>query len=263
VSVTLSAILIGSAVPFGRPGAVSAIAKRPLAGRVALTPEGVAGDEQGDRRVHGGPDKAVHHYPADHYAAWRGDLAPAVLDHAAENPHLGPASCLPSPGAASGRLAAERDAHFAHHVLDAPGAFGENLSTLGLTEADVCVGDVLRIGTATLQVSQARQPCWKLNHRFGRPDMARRVQSTGRTGWYYRVLEAGAAEAGDAVTLLERPCPDWPLARLLRVFYVDMLDRAALAGIAALEPLAASWRQLAQRRLETGQVEDWSRRLGE
>lgn len=225
--VTLSAILAGAAVPFGRPGAMSAIAKRPLAGRVALTPEGVAGDEQGDRRVHGGPDKAVHHYPADHYAAWAADLTPTPT------------------------------------ALDAPGAFGENLSASGLTEAEVCVGDVLRLGTATLQVSQARQPCWKLNHRFGRPDMARRVQSTGRTGWYYRVLEAGAAEAGDTLTPLERPCPDWPLARLLRVFYVDRLDRAALAGIAALEPLAAGWRQLAQRRLDTGQVEDWSRRLGE
>ncbi len=227
MTATLTAVLIGKAMPFGRPGTLSGIAKRPVNGRVTLTPDGVGGDEQGDRVHHGGPDKAVHHYAWEHYAAWRADLAPAPA------------------------------------VLGAAGAFGENLSSVGLMEDAVCVGDFVRIGTATLQVSQARQPCWKLNHRFDQPDMARRVQSTGRTGWYYRVIEAGGAGAGDAITLLDRPWPDWPLTRLLRAFYGDMLDHEALAGIAALAPLAESWRLLARRRLETGQVEDWSRRLGE
>lgn len=225
--VTLTAVLVGKAVPFGRPGTLSAIAKRPVDGRIMMTPEGVVGDEQADRRHHGGPDKAVHHYAWDHYAAWRGELAPTPA------------------------------------VLDTAGAFGENLSSMGIIEADVCVGDILRIGTATVEVSQARQPCWKLNHHFGQPDMGRRVQSTGRTGWYYRVLEAGEAGAGDAVALLERPHADWPLSRLLHVFYLDPLDREGLAGIAALAPLAPSWRQLAQRRLDTGVVEDWTQRLGE
>lgn len=119
-----------------------------------------------------------------------------------------------------------------------------------------------RAGSALLQVSQARQPCWKLNAYFGVPDMARRVQASGRTGWYYRVVEPGVLAAGDPLALLERPCPDWPLARLLRVFYVDRLDRAALKQIAGLAPLSRSWRQLAQRRLERGAVEDWTRRLG-
>ncbi|HEV7368454.1 MOSC domain-containing protein [Arenibaculum sp.] len=230
--VVIDAVLVGRAVPFGRAGAASAIAKAPAAGAVALSRTGLAGDEQGDRRHHGGPDKAVHHYPGEHYEAWRRELrpAPAVL---------------------------------ASEVLALEGAFGENLSTRGMTEDEVCVGDVYRAGTATLQVSQARQPCWKLNHRFGVADMARRVQSSGRTGWYYRVIEPGRLAAGDGMTLLDRPRPGWPLARVLRAFYVDMLDRHALAGIAALPELAPSWRDLARRRLESGRVENWGRRLGD
>lgn len=225
-AVTAIAVLSGRAVPFGRQGVRSAVAKRPLSGPIEIGPVGLAGDEQGDPRHHGGPEKAVHHYALDHYPFWREALAPA------------------SPA-----------------CLDAPGAFGENLSTRGLTEADMCVGDTWRIGMALLQVSQARQPCWKLNHRFGVPDMARRVQTSGRTGWYYRVLEPGRVEAGDALTLVDRPHPDWPLARLLRTFYVDRMNRAALEGIAALDLLSASWRALAARRLERGEVEDWTSRL--
>ncbi len=223
----LNAVLTGKAVPFGRPDTLSAISKQPTDAAVAIGPAGLEGDEQADRRNHGGPDKAVHHYPFDHYAAWRADLpAPAPL-------------------------------------LDGVGAFGENISTLGLTEETVCVGDVFRIGTAVLQVSQGRQPCWKLNHRFGVKDMARRVQFTGRTGWYYRVLEPGIAAAGDEISLIDRPLPDWPLARILRAFYHDTGDLPTLAGIAALEPLAPGWRTLARKRVESGRVEDWASRLGE
>ncbi|MBY6261167.1 MOSC domain-containing protein [Azospirillum sp. 412522] len=223
----LSALLVGKAVPFGRPDTFSAIGKRPVDTAITIGPTGIEGDEQGDRRFHGGPEKAVHHYPFDHYAAWRGDLP------------------FPTP------------------LLETVGAFGENLSTLGLTEETVCIGDVFRVGTATVQVSQGRQPCWKLNHHFGVKDMARRVQSTGRTGWYYRVLEPGIAAVGDDVALIERPLPDWPLSRILRALYHDTGDVRTLAGIAALEPLAAGWRTLARRRVESGRVEDWTERLGE
>ncbi|WP_377805222.1 MOSC domain-containing protein [Azospirillum sp. A29] len=226
-STMLNAVLTGKAVPFGRPDTLSAIGKHPVDAAIAIGPAGLEGDEQADRRNHGGPDKAIHHYPFDHYAAWRDDL---------------PAPCA---------------------LLESVGAFGENLSTLGLTEETVCVGDIFRIGTATVQVSQGRQPCWKLNHRFGVKDMARRVQSTGRTGWYYRVLEPGIVTAGDGIALIGRPLPDWPLARILRAFYHDTGDLPTLAGIAELEPLATGWRTLARRRVESGKVEDWSGRLGE
>ena len=223
----LDALLVGTAAPFGPAGKTSAIAKRPVDGPLLLGPEGFQGDEQADRRVHGGPDKAVHHYPRDHYAAWRDDLHPAPA------------------------------------VLDTPGAFGENLSTTGLTEADICIGDIWRLGRAVLQVAQGRQPCWKLNHRFGVRDMARRVQTTGRTGWYYRVLEPGPVAPGDALTLIDRPHADWPLTRLLRVLYVDTLDHAALEAMVAMTVLAPSWRTLAGNRLARGAVEDWNRRLND
>lgn len=226
IETTISAVLVGKAAPFGPPGRTSAIAKSPVDGPRPVGPEGFLEDEQADRRVHGGPDKAVHHYPLDHHAAWRDELG--------------------------------GDAPF----LGQPGAFGENIATLGLIEADVCVGDRFRAGTALLEVAQGRQPCWKLNHRFGVADMARRVQATGRTGWYYRVLEPGLAAAGDSVVLVERPLPDWPLARILRAFYHDTGDTRTLAGIAELEPLAPGWRDLARRRVESGRVEDWKSRLG-
>ena len=221
----ITGLHVGRAAPFGPKGEPSAIDKQPVRHPLWLGVNGLAGDEQADRRHHGGPEKALHHYPARHYAAWRHE-------------------CVAVPAARF-----------------APGAFGENISATGLTEHDVCIGDTFRLGGALVQVSQARQPCWKLNLRFGLGDMARRVQAGGRTGWYYRVLEAGEVAPGDTLTLVARPHPDWALARLLHHWYVDRLNRPALAAIAALEALSPSWRQLAGQRLESGRVEDWSRRL--
>lgn len=219
----VAALLAGKARPYTRPGSMSAIDKRPLDGIVRIGELGIAGDEQGDTRVHGGVDKAVHHYPFEHYATWRAEL---------------------------GELPA----------LAWPGAFGENISTRGLDEATVCLGDRFALGTAVLEVSQGRQPCWKLNDRFGVKDMARRVQATGRTGWYYRVLQPGSANAGDPLRLLARPHPAWPLARLMRLLADRVLD-PALLGEALELPLVPSWRKLVERRLASHQVEDWARRI--
>lgn len=221
----LRAVLTGRISPLGARGVASGIFKRRTEAPVEVTPTGLSGDEQGDRRHHGGPEKAIHHYAFDHYATWRRELPK-------------PADCL-----------------------DREGAFGENISTEGLTEADVCVGDLYRLGSSVVQVSQARQPCWRLNERFGDPAMARRVQESGRTGWYYRVLEEGRVGAGDALVLLERPAADWPLQRILHVLYRDTLDTAALTQLAELRPLTESWRALARRRLERRCVEEWARRL--
>jgi MOSC domain-containing protein YiiM len=225
-SVRIGAVLVGQPVPFGRAGQTSAIAKTPVSGPVAVGTDGVAGDRQADLRVHGGPDKAVNHYPFDHYATWRAEL--------------------------EGR----------DDLLSAPGAFGANLSTTGLTEDGICIGDIWRAGSVLLQVSQTRQPCWKLNQRFRLQDMALRVQQTGRTGWYWRVLEPGTVQAGDTLSLVERAWPDWSLARLLRVLYIDVLDRDALRELAALPCVPASWRSRAEQRLARGEVEDWGPRLG-
>ena len=216
------AVCTGPAVPYAR-GSRSAIDKRVRSGRIHCAALGLADDAQGDLRVHGGADKAVHHYPQEHYAAWRSELGP-------------------------------------HPLLEAPAAFGENLHTTGLTEADVCLGDRFRVGDALLEVSQARQPCWKLSERFGRPDMAAQVQRSGRTGWYYRVLEEGDVWAGAQLLLQVRPYPQWSLARLLDVLYRPSLDAAELRAAFAL-PLPSSWHRLLQRRLESGAVESWTSRL--
>lgn len=133
----------------------------------------------------------------------------------------------------------------------------------GLVEADACIGDRWRAGTALLEVAQGRQPCWKLNERFCVRDMARRVQMSGRTGWYFRVIKTGEVAAGDAMVLVERSHPAWSVARIARVFYHDVLDAEALVGIAELEALSESWRSLARRRLASGRIEDWRARLGE
>ena len=218
-------LLIGRAIPFGPNGEPSAIGKQCVSVPLHLSVSGFVGDEQGDSLHHGGPDKALHHYPGEHYAFWRREL-----------PHV----------------AADRFS---------TGAFGENLTTIGLTEQNVCVGDVFRLGAALIQVSQARQPCWKLNIRFGVPDMARRVQERARTGWYYRVLESGEALPESEIRLIDRPHRDWPLARLLHHLYVDPLNTAALKDIAALSVLSESWRRLAAQRLVSGSIEDGSRRM--
>ncbi|NKC03695.1 MOSC domain-containing protein [Brucella haematophila] len=220
----IDALLAGQIAPLGPRNAPSAIDKRPVSGKVRVTLVGLDCDEQGDRKVHGGPEKALHHYPRDHYAVWRTDIGD-------------------------------------NHRLGTAGAFGENISTTGLDEHNVAVGDRFRFGTALIEVSQGRQPCWKLNARFETPDMAMRVQKTGRTGWYYRVLEEGEAQTGDSMVLVDRLSPEWSLHRVWHLLYVDMLNYDELALMAEIPHLADGWKRYAIRRLENRKVEDWTNRL--
>jgi MOSC domain-containing protein YiiM len=220
----IAALCLGRSAPFGPQGQPSAIDKRPVAGAVMAGALGLQGDEQGDPHRHGGPDKAVHCYPVAHYPLWAAELP-------AGTPNL-------------------------RH-----GGFGENLAVDGIDEAGLCLGDLWRVGEALMQVSQSRQPCWKLNLRFGLPDMARRVQDTGRSGWYFRVVEPGRVVVGDGAALVARPQADWPLDRVAQVLYRDRLNRTALADLAALPDLPESWRRLALARLDSGRVEEWRQRL--
>ncbi len=214
-------VLRGQARPLGH--ATSAIAKQPVEGPVAVHRLGLEGDEQADLRVHGGEDKALHAYAWPHYAVWRQELPGCPL-------------------------------------LEAPGAFGENLSIDGLAESGTCLGDRWRLGSAIVVVSQGRQPCFKLNLRFGVDDMAARVQQSLRAGWYLRVEQPGTIAAGDAVTLLERPHPDYTITRLLALIRDRETRPDEIARVLAL-PLTPAWRKLFERRLVSGQVEDWSSRM--
>ncbi|MGD9584387.1 MAG: MOSC domain-containing protein [Lysobacterales bacterium] len=217
------AVLTGAARAYIRPGTRSAIAKTVAAVPLRVDRLGLQGDEQGDLRVHGGPAKAVHCYPWAHYPHWRDELP----------------NC---------------------RLLDQPGAFGENFSIDPLVEDDVCIGDRWRIGTAVFEISQGRQPCWKLNDRFGIADMARRVQDSLRAGWYLRVLHPGVVRAGDAIVLLEQPYRDWTIARLLALIRDRSIDPTVLTEVLSL-PLPDAWHRLFQARLTSGATESWSKRL--
>lgn len=182
----------------------TAFFKRPIVGSIAVGPMGLDGDEVADRKNHGGLDKAVLCYSADHVGAWEAEL-----------PDLN----------------------------SEPGAFGENLTIRGLCEATVCIGDVWTNGEVQFEVSQPRQPCWKLGRRHRQSDLPKRVVKNGRSGWYVRVLTAGVIESGDRFELVERRHPDWTIAAANSTLYRKDASLASIRGLAAVPQLAAAWRE--------------------
>lgn len=208
--------------PMDRPWR-SAIGKEPVTGPRWVGRTNIQGDRQADLRHHGGPDKAVLAYAARHYPVWRGELPDVDLS---------------------------------------PGAFGENLTVEGLAEDGVAIGDVWRAGGVTFQVSQPRQPCWKLARRLRVRDMVVRVQSSLRTGWYLRVLEEGQIRPGDSLVLVGRPHPAWTVAEASRVMYGVRGDPSAALELADLPELSESWRRTLRLRASGGPVDASARVLG-
>ncbi len=223
--ILLGSMFAGSPRPLGPRGIPSSILKAAIVGPWTISASGLVGDQQADTVNHGGTDKALHHYPHEHYAAWASDM-PEIVQLLASIP-----------------------------------AFGENISTCGMTEDNVCIGDVYAIGTVRLQIAQGRQPCWKLNARFDVPDMAYRVQKTGRTGWYYRVLTPGRIKPDTEIKLDDRPQPNWPLTRMIDLLYTRTAAFDELTAMSELPELADGWRKLAARRVASRKVETWSSRL--
>lgn len=211
---SLLSVRIGKIEPLGPKGIPSAFAKQAVAGAVAVGPLGLAGDEQAELTVHGGPDKAVYGYPAAHYAAWRDDYPE-------------------------------------HAGLFVAGGVGENLTIAGWTEADLCVGDVHRMGSATLQVCQPRQPCFKFALRFGDNRLPKAMVRNGRAGWYYRVLEPGRLEAGDAVTCIDRPHPGLRFERLIEIVNFRQPTRDEVEAMAGMDGLASELREEARAALRS------------
>ncbi|PWV65976.1 MOSC domain-containing protein [Plasticicumulans acidivorans] len=210
--IRLEHLLSGRIGVLAEAGHRSAIFKTAVDGPCRLEREGLAGDQQADRRWHGGPERALLHYPAEHYATWRAELPAFSADFVV-------------------------------------GAFGENLSTHGLSEDTVYIGQRFRLGSALIEVSQPRRPCWKLDHRFDRPGFSRTVEATRRSGWLYRVLETGSVRAGDEFIA----AGDTPGAPSVREVWDAWLrtppDPRLDAFMAATPTLAAVWRQaFAQRR---------------
>lgn len=204
--------------------APSAIRKHPVCGPVRIETLGIAGDEQADKTVHGGVEKALHHYASEHLAAWRAEL-PDLADRMK------------------------------------PGCFGENISTSGFSEKDLCIGDVLSLGTAAVQICQGRQPCWKLNLHIGDDRMAARFQKTGRTGWYYRVLEGGVVKVGDRMDLLQRPNPRHPLDAVIAARFQPSLQAEMARELSELPELSESWRRSFCKKVDPSYKEDTKKRL--
>ena len=210
-SMTVDALLTGIPVPF-RDSDYSAIAKQPVSGAVRIGWLGLAGDSVADPVHHGGWDKAIHLYPQDHYGWWRER----------------------KPG---------------HPLLEKPGAFGENIASHGMTEEEVCLGDRFSLGSAVVEVSHGRQPCWKLDHRFGARDVMATIVKTARCGIYFRVLREGEAEAGAMMELLERPLPQWSIARLFRLLIGGghKGEPDAVRTLTDMPVLAEAWRERARK----------------
>jgi len=198
-------LFIGKAETTWRHKEPTAIAKRPVDAPLWLTETGFQGDEQADRQAHGGINQALHHYSAEHMAFWQQQF-----------PEL-------------------------KHVFK-PGCFGENISGIGLDEDNLCIGDVLTLGTARVQVTQGRVPCWKLNAHIGNERMAQKFRMTGKTGWYYRVLESGYVCVGDFINVLERPAPDWSIAKVVKARFAPDLGRDTARYLAGLVNLSEDWR---------------------
>jgi MOSC domain-containing protein YiiM len=208
----LESVQVGSVRTYGTPGAAnpldrpwtSAIRKDPVAGPVWAGREGLSGDQQYDRRGHGGPDRALLMYSAAHYPKWRAEWGRKDLG---------------------------------------PGGFGENLTVSGLDEDVACLGDIYQIGDVKVEVSSPRSPCQTLARRHGMPDLVRVITQNHRSGWYLRVLQEGWLEAGMPIKLLDRPFPQWTIRRAATVkrLRLDRPEEARL--LAACPALQSEWRE--------------------
>lgn len=201
----------------------SAIGKIQVDGELTLGDLGLEGDEQAEKKIHGGPDRALCHYPREHYAHWAREL-----------PEQADLFCAP--------------------------AFGENLSTEGLTEKNVYIGDIFRWGEALIQVTQPRSPCFKLNYHFGVSDMAQLMQNSGKTGWLYRIV-AGGQVSGDAPLELVSRLSDVSVHEAGAIAWNMLFDDEQYHRLLSAAGLSVSWSRTMQKRRLSGQIEDNSRRL--
>ncbi|KEY57228.1 6-hydroxyaminopurine reductase [Serratia sp. DD3] len=214
-------VYLGPIQPY--EGRTSAIAKRLVEGVINLTPLGLEGDEQAEKIHHGGPDRALCHYPREHYAHWR-DQFPAQAEQ----------FCAP--------------------------AFGENISTLGLTEQNVFMGDIFRWGKALIQVTQPRSPCFKLNDHLAINDISVLMQQTGRCGWLYRVVSAGTVSGDQPLELVVRNS-DVSVAQATGIAWHMPFDEEQYRRLLAVSGLSASWSKTLVARITRGAIEDFNYRL--
>ena len=223
-------IQVGKPITVGKAGAAqpmdrewtTGFFKEGINGPVVTGENGLEGDGQADLKVHGGPDKAINVYPADHFPAWSKELN-----------------------------------------LDFPnGAFGENLTTFGSLESEVCVGDIFEVNGVELQITQPREPCWKLARRWKIKDLAARVEQSGRTGWYFRVLIPGSLTAGTELRLIERPFPEWTITYANQIMHHQKSDWQLARRLSECAALSEIWKGALARRAAKREIESSAARLG-
>jgi len=188
----------------------TSIFKTPVAGRVPVARLNIAGDRQSDLSVHGGADKAIYAYPSEHYEFWRNELPGTDLPYA---------------------------------------AFGENLTTEGLREEGVHIGDRFRAGSAEFMVTQPRMPCFKLGIRFNRPDIVKRFLRSGRTGFYLAVLREGEIGAGDSIEPVALDDSQITVADVVALYAADDANQDLLRRASESAALPESWREYFRERL--------------
>lgn len=188
-------------VEWGGRTIVTGIFKEPVAGPVALDLVNLDGDRQADLTVHGGPDKAIYAYDLAHYDVWKTQLTRTDWT---------------------------------------PGLFGENLTTKGLLDSQVRIGDLFQVGTAQLRAVQPRFPCYKVNVRFNDTGMARRFAQVGRSGIYFRVVKPGVVEAGDSIDLIEAADTDITIQAISQLVLTHKADTRLMDRVLALPHLPVS-----------------------
>ena len=189
----------------------TSIFKEPVSGPIELRQHNLEGDKQADLSVHGGPTKAVYAYPSEHYPFWRAEFPEMELPW---------------------------------------GMFGENLTTEGLDEESVHIGDVFQLGTAQLVVTEPRMPCFKLTIRFGREDIVKRFLQSQRSGLYFGVEQEGTVQAGDQFEILSRNSQGLKVADVTRLYTTDKGNVALLEKAVATPALPDKWKSYFDHRLE-------------
>lgn len=205
-------LFIGGVRPLPESGRLTGMYKQPVRTPLVLGAEGFLGDQQADRRVHGGPEKAVHLYPSRHYA----------------------------------RLAARFPEVAAELV---PGALGENIATDDLDENDVHLGEIWRLGSARLQVCQPRNPCWKIDERLGAEGMAQFIAEQALTGWYWRVVTPGEVHPDDLLMPETVLTDTLTLAEAMAVWHAHRPPLADIEKLANTPGIASQWQQKVVQRL--------------
>ena len=204
-------------------GIKTAIMKSNVENDIYLSCKGLEGDECADIKNHGGFERALHQYPFEHYLYWSQKYNRKI-------------------------------------EWRAPG-MGENISSVGMTEDIVCIGDRYGWGEAVIEVSQPRSPCFKLNKRWGVENLSVHMQKVSRCGWLYRVIVPGLVSVSKPLVLMERVNNALTIRKVCDLYFGSPLDKSSLQLLSTQERLSESWLTKVKLRQETGKLENWNYRL--